>query len=65
MGKYLNEIAKAAKEKDNAKVWLMCFIANIAPSYEQYEIWHKETYGKKLTKTEYDRICKTMNKIGV
>lgn len=50
-----------SEQRKEARLWLQCYLANVAPSFEQC----KEHFEKKdmlLTRTDYDDICKLMSK---
>jgi len=53
-------LERTSRRKE-ARLWLQCYLANTAPSYEQC----KEHFDKKdmlLTREDYDDICKLMSK---
>jgi len=53
----LNE-SKVTKKEVNA--WIHVFITNYAPSYEQAQKFFKDK-DIKITKADYDKICKKRN----
>ena len=62
MTSYSDELLLERKsQRKETRLWLQCYLANVAPSFEQC----KEHFDKNdmlLTRTDYNDICKLMSK---
>jgi len=49
------------EKRHETRKWLQCYLANVAPSFEQCKE-HFDKQGMLLTKKDYEDICNKMHK---